>query len=75
MVITVVSKLREVRERQNKSISQISRDTGIARSSIQQYERIEGDHPRLDNAFLLAHYLNVRLDELFVPVVDQRRAS
>ncbi len=71
----VVSKLREVRERKGASISQISRDTGIARSSLHKYERVTGERPNLDTAYVLAHYLNVRLDELFVPVHDQRQAS
>lgn len=72
--MAVVSKLREVRERTGPSISQISRDTGIARSSLHKYEN-GTERPSLDTAFLLARYLKVPLEEIFVPVHDQRHAS
>lgn len=73
-MIEIVSKLREVRLGKRVSIAQISRDTGIARSSITDYEGGR-ERPAIVNAYILAHYLGVRVDEIFVPVVDHRIAS
>jgi transcriptional regulator with XRE-family HTH domain len=62
----IVSRLKEIRESKEISISQVHRDTGIPRSSLQDYEMSRGN-ASIGNAYKLAHYLNVRVDELFVP--------
>lgn len=70
----IVSRLKEIREQRQISISQVHRDTGIPRSSLQDWETSKAK-ASIDNAYKLAHYLNVRVDELFVPQFPTSRPN
>ena len=56
-------RLRKLRHEQNKTISQVERETGISRSKLGEYE-LDKHQPSIFMAEILADYYHVSLDYL-----------
>jgi len=71
--MAVVSKLREVRTARGVGMTEIARGTGIPRSCLYEIEA-QTLTPGIDNAFRLARFFNVKIEDMYAYIDDTAAA-
>tara|TARA_Y100001936_G_C15999309_1_gene626987 strand:- start:973 stop:1263 length:291 start_codon:yes stop_codon:yes gene_type:complete len=60
----IQNNLKRILEKNNITVAQLSRDTGVPRTNLHQW--LTGSAPNIEQAYKVANYFNMSLEELCI---------